>query len=196
MNYSLENFMQLLKNNNITALAFDFDATALQYGTTLTSGYKNTSQFHKDYVRKMSKDFIRVVNSSFEQGIHVGIATFNDDMLDSLTSTNKLILGGHGLIRPILRALFDEDIVRQIEIWAFNPEIHGMVAFDGQYVNQDKNWHLQNIRKRYKIKNNNQVLLIDDDWENIKAARKSGFRAWYVSGNHGFNIKEFDKETF
>ena len=156
-------FIQWIQEHDIKAVGFDFDATALQCKTNPNTSYITAMDFRARLVDNISPDFIHVTQELYRLGIPVGILTFNDDMLTIINRQNQLLVGGSALIRPILADLFSPEINTHIEIWAFNPAYHKMTAPDGTAVQQNKNWHLQCFRSRYRIAETSQVMLIDDD---------------------------------
>jgi hypothetical protein len=188
----MPDFYAQLKKFKIGAIGWDFDATALSYGTFEDTNIKSYQQFHTEYVRKMSPDFVSAVKRVHKMKIAQGITTFNDDLFNTVLRKKKqmtYIVGGNALIRPVLTELFP-DFHQKMEIYALNPEKHDMHAPDRfRKIGMNKNWHLSCMAKRYKVKKE-QILLVDDDYENVVAARKAKYRAVFVSGDKGFDFKD------
>lgn len=182
-------FVQQLKDRNIKAIGWDFDSTALSYGSTVDFRF-NATRFEKDlqkhFVRKMSADFAKVVRCAHAHGIEQGIVTFNDGM-DNNIKGNRLDLSGVDLIKPILHKMFP-DIT--IPIWAWNPYIREYKSPSGRKIQADKNWHLDALKRTFGVHLKKHVLLVDDDKHNVLQARKAGYRALFVGGKKGFQLKK------
>lgn len=186
----LSTFIQTLQKQKIEAVGFDFDATALTYGTKINSGFTNYEDFKKEFIDKLSKDYVKCVHALHDAKIHQGITTFNDNWMTRITPT-RFILGGDALIRPILTSKFGK-LGREMEIWSLNPIDHDGYSPCGVLVPQNKNWHLHSLKNRYNIKENSRVLLVDDDINNVMEAREAGFQAFHVAGENGFSLSEID----
>jgi len=183
-------FASRLRQQGISAVAFDFDATALNFNTNPSTSYNGSFYyFTLQYTNKMSPDFVALVPKLIDMNIKVGIATFNDDIINDIRCNNDFIIGGNALVRPVLRHLFP-DIHDSIEIWAWNPDKHSSYAPDGCRIPSNKNWHLEAMARRYGIRNPSQVLLVDDLESNIVGANLKGFRTIKVNGTEGFKMNE------
>ena len=85
-------------------------------------------------------------------------------------STNELY--GKELIQKIL-----ENKIQDFHIESFYP-----------LSKTFKSTHLANIMKHYQIYDKAKVLLIDNDYRNVKYAVDEGYNSWHVKKSKGFEF--------
>jgi hypothetical protein len=158
--------------NKIRIVVFDFDQTIL---SVHTGGIKVKPEMHRFFAARFSKDALQLLTRSLDMGFCVAIATFSSD---------------YNTVKGILSIILDNTLGKKrrkellSRIYIVLRRRH-LPFYDFSQISKDKNKMLQNIRNHFsnmnkKIIAKSQVILIDDDRNNIIAARKEGYQTIWV----------------
>lgn len=136
-------------------------------------------------------------------GYGVAIATFSDRAHYSDKRTPSRYLAGEDLVEPFLSESLGAAPAKKVFISALHPVIREAKGewkprrcAGVTYKNiikgtsrDNKNCGLYDISKYFAVPKSH-VLLLDDNLNNVMAAREAGFRALRVDPKLGFNIKK------
>jgi histidinol phosphatase-like enzyme len=163
-------FYNELLEKKIKVVAWDFDGTILEYDTSTSDYFQDFADFKIRFLDNISP-FFKKVSREIQRGgkIKQFVVSLNDGSFAEVKKKGTLMTGTC-LIKSILKHLKID-----IEVISWNPSEHNMYSPGGHKIKQNKNWHLQSITRRCKLKKK-QILLIDDLNRNIKAASKIGYQ--------------------
>lgn len=192
---SAEHFLRTWQSRGVQVVVFDFDNTILQVHSRGAKQSSNEAEL-KAYVHKLrdaiSPSFLAIVHTANRlprrHRVKLGIASFADE---------RVIKGGQGiggqrLIARVLEPFLTRD-ESSIPIVAFNPalDVHDDDDDENKTSDQEranKNMHLLRLARFYGLTSPRQLLLIDDDMNNIEAAKLEGYATLHVVGSKGFQL--------
>jgi len=167
-------YAKQLLAQNVELMAFDWDQTANEIHTF-------NGKFESIYqvASTISPDYIDITLAWCEQGKPNAIVTYQDE---DVTVAGSRVSGPY-MIRRALDLVLPKECAKNIYIDAAN------LSFDPRL---GKNPHLQNAKRRFKINSSNRVMLVDDTYNNIKQAIRSGYQTTYVTPAAGFDYDDFN----
>ena len=162
-----------LIKNNIKLICIDFDNTLVSVHTY--GKWDESASQLSNYVRP---DIEQLINKCLKQNIHVGIVTYSSQ---------------HELVNNVLEIVFGQN-ANKIFVRTSDMKYNFKNSFCSTLIKQNE---LKMERKipmivsiMFDIYNNTNklipvksVLLIDDDWNNIKTAKNAGFYTYHYTNN-------------
>lgn len=147
----VESFITKLQKNGIRLVCLDFDQTIISIHTK--GHWQGTVDELVDSIRKF---FLSFIPMAIKAGLKVAVTTFSSQT----------------------------DIIYQCLKQAFGKEIADVIPIEGS-IKKNKNSHIKKIRKIIAIAellamDKSQIILIDDNENNVNAARKKGYNGLYL----------------
>ena len=168
--------LQFIKRSNIKLLCIDFDKTLVSVQTH--GKWNKTAEELAIYVRP---EFKKLIKYAFQNGIYVSIVTFSPQvsLVKKCLEINFPNLYKNIIIRGTNRKYnINSDLLKSLGI-INQARKNKMIASV-----------ILEIQKKYNIKLNlNKIILIDDDYANILAARNH-FKTFYYIYSKYENIQE------
>lgn len=153
-------------DDTITTGDAEFNGKKISYKGVRPRSWLTEQNIEKDIVcLEKIKDFMIW---AFENDYEVAIATFSDKRMmknEKLKQVDSDCLAGEELMKVYLQVILKDhpDLITKVVVKAFSPE---------EDERRDKNKHLEQLQ--------NPVLL-DDNVDNVQAAKKAGYKAALVN---------------
>lgn len=168
--------LQFIKRTNIKLLCIDFDKTLVSVQTH--GKWNKTAEELAIYVRP---EFKKLIKYAFQNGIYVSIVTFSPqiDLVKKCLEINFPNLYKNIIIRGTNQKYnINSDLLKSLGI-TNEARKNKMIASV-----------ILEIQKKYNINIKlNNIILIDDDYSNICAAR-SHFGTFFYNKRYMYNIQE------
>ncbi|KAF8819519.1 rhoptry protein ROP9 [Cardiosporidium cionae] len=180
--------METIIKCGIKVLACDFDLTM----TTKHSGGSINPQIDRlGILSSLSQQFNQFATYAQKKGLHLVVVTFSDGhLLDDEPDE----IAGKELVDAVMKSCGATFTVEKVYGY-FPPNWRNSDKFESIGLSEpmadSKSFHLSRVLQEFDVKHQ-EVLLVDDDLANCKAAVNEGFLSINVFGGHGFefcNIK-------
>eukprot|EP00179_Madagascaria_erythrocladioides_P026181 CAMPEP_0198336686 /NCGR_PEP_ID=MMETSP1450-20131203/21127_1 /TAXON_ID=753684 ORGANISM="Madagascaria erythrocladiodes, Strain CCMP3234" /NCGR_SAMPLE_ID=MMETSP1450 /ASSEMBLY_ACC=CAM_ASM_001115 /LENGTH=218 /DNA_ID=CAMNT_0044041443 /DNA_START=2317 /DNA_END=2970 /DNA_ORIENTATION=+ len=201
-------FLRLLRDCRVRAVAWDWDRTAIRFHS---GGLLSGRPAEQDAALQlgMVSDFRETCLALLEAGVYQAIATFSDAQMRNMPTQKSGRSGRWGFDRAPSHShppLAGEAMVRRgfevnmgspleaVDVYAMYPALYQKQSdWESAGMTQappmSKEWHLEQIGAKAGV-SLPEICLIDDDFKNIRAARSSGCVGIFVPGDNGFELQD------
>ena len=170
-----------LRDQNAKAVVFDFDCTI---SLTHSGGRVRKERFPQFLEGNISPCFKTILPMLINEGFQVGVATFADGFRAPATH-----VAGEEMIRQFFQHHFKDDFRDRIPIVAAYPENYQAEEGYKQIgltspMPMNKEYHLVKLAHTWGLKPS-EMVLVDDDLQNVEAARQAGHHVRFVRIRQG-----------
>jgi len=183
-----ERCMNLLEKSQYKVIVFDMDLTAVAMHSRGTMRRDSLDKF----LGKISPDFAHLVPMLHKNGFKVAMATHSDEAeydhgrLSALVNRETHIMG-HELVLKVLEHVFEDGVVKDIPITAYNPRARGTL---NDTENQIKRYHMRKIMNHFGVPSS-EILFFDDTPTVVKDCNEHvGVKTIQVDRRTAFTLQD------
>jgi len=181
----VQDCLERLRQQQIRTVAFDMDLTAVAQH----SRGRLPRQLLEQFLDQAVEPFVQLVPALHRAGWNIAITTHSDEqefglLLNRLQNIRREThIMGDELVAALLRRHFEETIVNDILVVAYNPRARGTTHSE---TNRIKRYHMRRVQEHFGLEAPHEILLLDDTWAVVKDCREHcGVRAIHVDCSTG-----------